>query len=404
MMTSRMAGKILGESNFPKFKIEQDPMTEEYLRFVMRAAAFRANMMEPVRRMMVAGSVFVRFKMAGGNIKMEHYLSKFTTPKYNEGGDLERVDIQYVYEDHQDKDEKGNPKKKWFKLTLGQFTDIRWNNPPYEEGAEPRFEVAESVDHGLGFVQGEWFRTGEVPNKVDGPSLIADVLGFIDELNYNFSQSSTAIQYNQDPQLGVRGMSEDELDVLIRSSQRAWNLGREGEAKFIEAGMAGVEAADNFRDKIRLTIQDIARVILLDPEKMVSHAQSGKALEVLHGPMIELIQEIRPIFEKSMISLVQKMSLAILIMNQRGEPVPVNIPPGYRPASFDVTLSWPPVFAMTIQDLRDKVNVATAVAGASLISRATMTEWLAKDFGVEDVEEEKAKIESQPVINPFGMF
>jgi hypothetical protein len=30
--------------------------------------------------------------------------------------------------------------------------------------------------------------------------------------------------------------------------------------------------------------------------------------------------------------------------------------------------------------------------------------WLAKDFGIEDIEEEKAKIAAQPVINPFGGF
>jgi len=33
-----------------------------------------------------------------------------------------------------------------------------------------------------------------------------------------------------------------------------------------------------------------------------------------------------------------------------------------------------------------------------------MTKWLAKDFGVEDIEEEVRKVNDQPVINPFGGF
>ena len=37
-------------------------------------------------------------------------------------------------------------------------------------------------------------------------------------------------------------------------------------------------------------------------------------------------------------------------------------------------------------------------------SRATLTRWLAKDFGVENIEEEVAKVGTQKVINPFGGF
>lgn len=57
-----------------------------------------------------------------------------------------------------------------------------------------------------------------------------------------------------------------------------------------------------------------------------------------------------------------------------------------------------------MQDLQQKVAVAVAAAGGSLISREAMTRWLAEDFNIENIEEEIAKIAAQPVLNPFGSF
>ena len=191
---------------------------------------------------------------------------------------------------------------------------------------------------------------------------------------------------------------------MIRSATKAWDLGREGEANFLEAGMSGVDAAGEFRDKVRQNVQELARVVMLDPEKIVGSAQSAKAMEVLHGPMVELIEELRPRMEKSLTNLTLKMGIANLMQAQRGAPVPVQIPPGYKPTSLNVVVQWPPIFAPTMQDLRDKVGVAVQVASGNIISRETMTRWLAKDFDVENIEEEIQKIADQPVINPFGAF
>ena len=98
------------------------------------------------------------------------------------------------------------------------------------------------------------------------------------------------------------------------------------------------------------------------------------------------------------------MTLTNLIQNERGAPVPVTIPPGFKPKSLNVTTSWPPIFPPTMQDLQQKVQVAVSAAGGNLISRETMTRWLAKDFDIEDIEAEVKKIADQPILNPFGAF
>lgn len=404
VLCSRLSSKLVGSRTFPVLSVENDPDTQEYLSLVIKTSGLKAQISEPVRRMLAAGSSLIRFSIVNGSWKIQHFLAKWCFPEFDNIGNLEFVKIQYVYDDEADRDNLNRPKKKWFRMDLGKFKDILYDTPEYRQDAEPVFLPVKQADHNLGFVQGEWIKSCDVPNSIDGASVIGEITDFIDELNYSLSQSSTAIQYNQDPQLTIKGMDEDEVEALIRSSMKAWNLGREGEAGFLEAGMSGVEAANDFRDKIRMNVQDLTRVVMLDPEKIVGSAQSAKAMEVLHGPMVELIEELRPQMEKHIKNLVLKMALTNLIVSSQGGEAPIPIPPGYKPISLDVSIEWPPIFPPTMQDLQQKVQIATSAASGNLISRETMTRWLAKDFNVENIEEEIAKIAAQPVINPFGGF
>lgn len=403
LLVSRLASKLLSQRSKPEVRVEDDPDTQAFLQIIIQNTRLFATLLEPLRRNLAAGSVFVRFAIVNGQYKVEHFLSKWCYPKFDDLGNLIFIEIKYEYEDEDDLDAQKNPKKKWFKMELGPQTDILYDNPESKE-ADPVFTEVSRVEHGLGFVQGEWFKTCDQPNEKDGESLLEPILGFIDEFNYSLSQSSTAISYNQDPQLAITNMDEEDLEKLIRSSSKAWNLGKEGTATFIEGQLSGVEAAGTLRDKVKIHIQDLTRVIMLDPEKIVGSAQSAKAMEVLHGPMVELVEELRPQLEKHLNTLLLKLALATLILNERGEQVPIEIPTGYKPVSTNVLFVWPPVFPLTMEDLQKKVQVASALTSASIFSRETMTRWLAKDFGIENVEEEIAKVAAQPVLNPFGGF
>lgn len=407
VMSSRLTSKLIGNSVWPTLEIEDDPSTTEYLQYIVKASKIKHKLLEPIRRMINCGSVFVRFFSVDGVVKFEWFSAKYAYPKFKENGDLESCMIRYVYTDKKDKDEMGNPKRKWFRMDLGEMQDVVYDNPEYkpEQNIDAvQFQVVESIPHGFGFVQGEFLRTSESRDQIDGVGLICEILDFVDALNYSLSQSDNAVSYNQDPQLLIKGMDEEEIGELIRSSAKAWTLGREGEASFLESNLNGVETAMVLRDKIRTSVQDLARVILLDPEKMVAHAQSGKAMEILHGPMVELINELRPVMEDQLKRIILKLAVMNLVLGQRGEPQFVTVPPGFAPSSLDIALKWPPIFEMTTQDKRDMVSMVSQATSANLISRETGTRQLAPIFQVEDIEEELQKIEDQPVINPFGGF
>ena len=63
--------------------------------------------------------------------------------------------------------------------------------------------------------------------------------------------------------------------------------------------MTGFDSADRFRVKMLQDVGQITGVILLEPEKMASYAQSGKALTVLCQPFVDLVEELVPCFQSS---------------------------------------------------------------------------------------------------------
>lgn len=404
VLSKRMASKLFGKSVFPSLTVEDDPDTEEFLNLISKTVNMRPRLMDMAKLLIGYSSAFIRFKIVGGFPKLEVFNSKWCYPQFDEIGNLESVRVQYVFKDPEDLDGKGAPKEKWFRMDLGKETDILYNNPEFNESEkEPPFQVVERADHGFGFVQGEWFRTAEDIHSPDGEASIWEIMDFIDALNYNLSQSDQATAYGVDPQLTLTGMDEEDVESLIKSTTKAWLLGREGQANFLEINGAGLQRAMEQREDIVQRVQDIARIVFLDPEKIVGSAQSAKAMEVLHGPMVEYIDELRPMVQKGVVQLHQKLMLAILIMQQRGENIAFTIPPGFQPQTMEFDLSWPPIFPMTMQDLQQKVSIGAQLANANIMSRETVLRWLLKDFEglVDNVDEEVQRINTQP---QFGGF
>lgn len=402
VLTDRLASKLLGMSVFPSPKIEGDPDTEEFLKIIMRATHFKDKLLQAMKPFVSKGSVFVRFKIVEGKPIIQHYNPKYCYPKFDKKNDLVQVEIKYVYEDWEDLDVKGFPIKKWYRMVVGKNSDVLYNSPKYEDRIEPIFNTVATVEHNLGFVQGVWMKTVDDEHSPDGPGVVKPIMDFSDALNYNLSQSDKSVAYGQDPQLVTNGMDSEEVDDLVKSSSRAWNLGREGDAKFLEVAGSGVTVAKEFRTDIKKDIMDIARIIILDPEKIVGSAQSGKAMEVLHGPMIELINELRPQVDKGLIELDQKLMLALIVFNDKGAKLTITIPEGYSPVSMDIVNTWPEIFPKTMQDLRDKIGVATSMTSGNLASRESMLRWVAKDFNIENIEEEMQKVDTQKEFNTFG--
>lgn len=404
----RMSSKLCGQSTFPKFKIEDDEEADYFVNNVLiKGVYFRAKMQSLAKDLALRTSAFMRFKFSEGNFQMIKYNTNYCYPEFDEAGELERVEVKYIYETDEVDPQSGKMIKRWFKLELTKTSDILYDNPIYNENSDPEFTVVENAEHNLGFVQGEWFRLGDNQHSPDGEDdpIIHMMCDFIDCLNYNLSLSDKAVNYGTEPQLAITGLDSEDAENLIKSASKTWLLGRDGEAKFLEVGGAGAEAAKQQRDDYLKMFQHIARIVLLDPEKMAANAQSGKAMEVMHAPMVELINEMRPWIEKGMIKFLQKATTAIVLLNLQGFETQFILPQGWQPVSLNIQASWPPIFELTTQDKQQLVSIGLQVANGNLISRDTVAKWLQSqgvDFGVEDWDLELQKVNTQQQFNTWS--
>ena len=138
-------------------------------------------------------------------------------------------------------------------------------------------------------------------------------------------------------------MQVDELENLIKSKDKSWSLGQEGDAQFLELSNTGVASAMEVEMHLQRKAQEITRAIMHDPDKIVGAAQSAKAMEVLNGPLVELINELRPMFGKHLIKLVKK----IVIICNSGDvtnAIKWRIPDGFDIEQDKINLEWGEIF------------------------------------------------------------
>lgn len=406
VLVDKVAAKLTGSSAFPSFVVEDDDEATAFFRVVQKASKFRKKMIEPIKHMLISGAVFVRYYLVNGQIQIEYTKSKYCWPTFDELGELSSVEIKYVYDDGADLKPNGDPTKKWFRILLTKTADIMYDTPEYRPGVKATFEEVSRNEHGLGWVQGEWMNTHDDKFDFDGYGLYCDILGFIDELNYSLSQGSQANSYAQEPQLTVTKIDEDELETLVKSSSKAWNLGREGEAKFLESTGKGIEAGIELRDKVKRFALDVVRVEINDPEKHTGTAQSGDALQQLQAPLCELVDELRAMLEGKLVNLLIKIGMTCLHYNALGMETAIETPPGYLPGSLDITTHWPPIFPPTLADINMAAAAANTLSTGQIISRDSLTRWIAQMLpNIDNIEEELKKIEVQePLPSPFGTF
>ena len=333
--------------------------------------------------------------------------SNFCYPIFNNVQDLTSVTILYVYDCPNERDkETQKPKKKWFKMFLGENEEILYDNPYYDpDSKDPvKFKVVEKADNKLGKVQGIWFKLGDNHHSFDGLSLVENILDLGDSISYNICQSDRATEYSCDPQAIFSGMNKDEINDLVKSKNKGWVLGKDGRVNFLESSGGGVANATEMERRLIQKSQEITRAVEHDPQKILSSAQSGRAMEILHQPLVDMIQELRPEVGTCLVkALVLTLSTVASVAKEQRKllfPIPNNI--NFSVRDYDINLKWGRVFPETIQDISSRVDLLLRLSSANIISRKTVLRLVSsiEEFGINDVEEEMKEVETQKQFNP----
>ena len=384
MATGLVRDMVIGESSRLKFSHNTDPEKDKELTQFIEDIDLWGVVGYMIPLYMSLGSGFVRFfECDDGKIKLDTFNSKYCYPEFKDDGTLKSVLVRFVCWTG-NFDQNGKKIFYWKQYFFGENVDIKYADVVYQKEMEqlPNFKEEERIEHGLGIVQGEWFKTSYSPSyQAEGDSFLKGALGLLDEFNYMASRKSSGVWYGIIPKLFLRGTSMEEVEDAEIDSAPAIQLeapGNQADVHFIESAGRGIDQAEVHQERGFFMLQNVLKTIVMDPEKFAAYSQSGKAMEMLHKPVTDYIKCIKPRLKRGIKSLLFK----ILEVTKEVE---IN--------TEDLDCNWGPLFDSTMQDRTAIVQYTTTAVAGKTLSRESAVKHLTSIFDFDSVENEIQRIE-----------
>lgn len=366
---------------------------------IAEARLYRA-MKEATRRALAIGTGLIVWRLDAGRLRADVWDAKFADPVFIPGSfpELASVDyrFQYTREVRDAQTGQVRPVKYWHRERIDATTWTVYADVEVTAAQEPTWSAAETREHGLGFVPAVWFTIGErgVHDR-DGTGIYAAVVGLFDEINYTASQRSRSLYYNLDPQTVLSGVDERDLDGLVKNGRNTWCLPKEAEAKLLESSGGYIEQATRSIEELKKAIYDATGVVLPDPER-VSGAQSGVSLELLAAPQSATVDDLRDDVGDAFIRLLEQILRALTSPGLSPDKARIDVRDG-KPRKTPlgrVVLSWGSHFPSTPTDAQTAAEAVTKATSAGVLSRPAGARYVARFFGVEDVEADQKLVEA----------
>jgi len=270
--------------------------------------------------------------------------------------------------------------------------------PVSDKGQEPTWLVADEVQHGLGVVPAVWVRPLDDADEgaLDGEPMFEGVEDLVEDIDRVLSQKSRALRYNLDPTRVWFGLSEKDEQNVRTADGPAVSVSAKtdgADVTQLELNGSSLEVAEAHAAAQRARALETTRVVSPDPDKLLAAANSGKALEILYAPMLELCGELRTSFGAALKQLISQILDAVR-SGPLGAPGALAVPPPPIPAG-KLCLRWGSYFAPTSQDQANATNIAVSAVRERLLDRETATRWLCKSLGISDVEAVVRALEEQ---------
>lgn len=388
---------LFGDGRFPIIHCADEP-SRLNLAALVRVCGLDGVMSDAAVRGSV-GSVVVRFRLLKGRPFFDVFDTDFLTPvwKADEPDTLESVTEKYKVRGRDlvgmgyPIDEKDAATTYWFQRRWTD-TDEEWYLPFKVGGTDrsgkpsvPVLDAGRTVHHGLGFVPMVWIKNLYGKPGVDGGCTFSAAIDTQIEVEYQLSQAGRGLRYSSDPLLIVKEPAGTDQKV-VRSAANAMVLDQGGDAKLLEISGSAAEAVISYVSKLREFALEAIRGNRSTPDKM-GMAQSGRALELLHEPLIWLAGQLRGPYGAALLSLI-----GMVIESSRMFPVKIGRVVVEFPDDIDVTLRWGHWFDPTHHDNLEESQALSTAAEAGHISRESAVALTCSRYDLPDAPEEMIKV------------
>jgi hypothetical protein len=346
-----------------------------------------------------------------------------------------------------------------FRRDITEAEYVVYRDTPVISGETSRFErdEAATVRHDLGFCPARWIKNlaDEHAGDIDGCSLYGEAeLPEFDALNFALSQRHRGIKYWGIPQPWESGVDDGDGPApvgrgaapsprepvthdpytspawapqpasRIRTSaarpqapDQVWSFrNKDVKLGLLETTGAAFDAATKHVLDLRSRLIETLNVVFFDPKDAGTGEISGKALALLHAPLLALVDELRDCWwPEGLGAIVQLAMRMVATLGHRGTIllpgvaevatilqrflVPLGsgvvwIPPPMQPV-------WGAYFSPSAAETETSVQTATEAKTAGHITKRTAAAYVAADFGVQDVDAELAAVDVETDEEPM---
>ena len=357
------------------------------------------------------GSVAVMMRVLNGRIFFDAMDTDYLTPKYNPNAPDTLLSVTERYKvkgralvasgyniaaDHLDRDF-------WFQRVwdgvaenwyLPVLVETEVQNNAFKNAiakaapAEPTIDNERTVKHGLGFVPIVWIKNLPTGKGIDGACTFRPAIDTQIEIEYQLSQAGRGLKYSSDPLLMIKEPA-GEGGPMVRTPATALVVSENGDAKMLEISGTAATAVIEYVRVLRESAIETIHGNRSNADK-VSAAQSGRALEMMHQPLIWLADQLRTNYGENGVLPRVRMIIAacvkfptIKVLGKQVKPFSSNDTPALR---------WPKWFASTGADIQQEATALKTLRDAGVISRETAVKSIASTFDIEDIEIEIAAI------------
>lgn len=389
---------LFGEGHFPEIESEDEGLAERLADAVEECDL--SSVMSEVAFLSSVGScvIFIRFLGEDGNLKpvVSAEDSTWFTPTFDPKSPWKLVSLTERYK------VKGSALREMgFAIPDDNLQSDHWWKTVWDESAETGFipvkvEVGDdgqpndatvvdrtrTIRHDLGFTPAIWVR---LPggDSLDGRCLFAPAIDTIIEADYQLSQLGRGLKYSQDPLKVISLGSEipDDFKKIVAGSDLLV-LPQGSEAKLLETNGESARAVMEYVSLLRRYAVRAISGSPIDPERLTV-PQSGRAMEILNMPLIQLADKLRSVFDRTLRDLI-----GMILSGSEKRPVFVRGKKLEAPENPDFRFRWPAWYPPTAMDRLQDVQAATAAVTGGTLSTESAVRFLSAPFDIDSPDDE----------------
>jgi hypothetical protein len=389
---------LFGEGRFPAIELA-DKGTRETLTRLFTEANLPAVMTEAALRGSV-GSVVVLLRLLEGKVYFSALTTKFLTPSWKDSAPdvLERVTERYkvrgavLAASGYAIAEPDLAAEFWFQRVWDTNAET-WFVPQRVidagEGKPLVVDTVRTTRHGLGFVPMVWIRNLPGGDETDGACTFRPAVETAIEVDYQLSQAGRGLKYSSDPTLLIKEPASD--GPHVGGAANALVVSENGDAKLLEIGGTASAAVIEYVRALREMALESIHGNRSNADK-ISAAQSGRAMEMLHQPLIWIADRLRHSYGGGLLDLLKMLC-----------SLPRNFPLKFRDGTVvpplagttGLSLRWPAWFAQTEADRLAAAGTLATLVKAGIMSRETAARLTAQIHDL-DAEDEVARLPPEP--------